>query len=85
VTALPAPSLKPAAGTAFTTGRKGVQRRHDPRKIDLGASRFAELPSGPAKLSPSLSDVTKPPAILSQGPAFWSPLVVFIFCLILLA
>ena len=58
-----------------------VQRRHDPRKNDLRASRFAEGPPGPAKPYPSLSDVTKPPAILSPWPAFLSPLVVFIFFL----
>ena len=36
----------------FTTMyvREGVQRRHDPRKNDLRASEFAELPPGPAKL-----------------------------------
>ena len=28
----------------------GAERRHDPRKNDLGASGFAELPPGPAKL-----------------------------------
>ena len=60
-----------------------MQRRHDPCKKDLRASRFAEGPPGPAKRSPSLSDVSKPLAILSPRPAFWSPLV-FIFCLILL-
>ena len=49
---------------------EGVQRRHDPRKNDLRASRFAELPPGPAKPSPSLRDVTKTPAILSPRPAF---------------
>ena len=31
----------------------------------------------PQNWSPSLSDVTKPPAILSPRPAFWSPLVLF--------
>ena len=30
--------------------REGVQRHHDPRKNDLRASGFAELPPGPAKL-----------------------------------
>ena len=29
-----------------------MQRRHDPRKNDLRASGFAELPPGPAKLVP---------------------------------
>ena len=62
-----------------------MQRRHDPRKNDLRALGFAELPPGPANWSPSLSDGTKPPAILSPRPAFWSPIVVFIFCLHLLA
>ena len=36
-------------------GRGGVQRRHDPRKNDLRASGFAELPPGPAEL------VSQPP------------------------
>ena len=62
-----------------------MQRRQDPRKNDLRASGFAELPPGPAKLVSHLRDITKPPAILSPYPAFWSPLVVFIFCLNLLA
>ena len=35
--------------------REGVQRRHDPRKNDLRASGFSELPPGPAKL------VSQPP------------------------
>ena len=35
-----------------STGREGVQRRHDPRKNDLRASGFAELHPGPAKLVP---------------------------------
>ena len=39
----------------------------------------------PQNWSPSLIDVTKPTAILSPRPAFWSPLVVLIFCLNLLA
>ena len=34
---------------------EGVQRRHDPRKNDIRASGFAELPPGPAKL------VSQPP------------------------
>ena len=34
--------------------REGVQRRHDPRKNDLRASRFAEGPPGPAKPYPRL-------------------------------
>ena len=34
----------------YNRRREGVQRRHDPRKNDLRASGFAELPPGPAKL-----------------------------------
>ena len=60
-----------------------------------GAMILAKITSEPQDLhnylqapqngSPSLHDVTKHPAILSPRRAFWSPLVVFIFCLILLA
>ena len=65
--------------------RREVQRRHDPCNNDLLPYRFAEWPPGSAKLSPSHCNVTKPPAILSPHPAFWSLLVIFIFCLVLLA
>ena len=54
--------------------REGVQRRHEPRKNDLWASRFAEWPPGPAKPSPCLSTCLWVFAILSQRPAFWSPI-----------
>ena len=47
----------------------GAERRHDPRKNDLGASGFAELPPGPAKL---VSDVTKPPAFCLHALHFGS-------------
>jgi len=60
-----------------------------------GAMILAKITSEPQDLqnylqalqnwSPSLRDVTKPPIILSPHLSFLSPLVVFIFCLNLLA
>ena len=63
---------------ACTWGGKGVQRRHEPHKNDLPASRFAEWPLGPVYLSPCLSSRLQASASLSPLLAFWSPL--FYFC-----
>ena len=63
--------------------RERVQRRHEPRKIYLHASRFVEWPSGPAKPSPYPSLLLRASAILSPRPAFCSPHAIFIFVYLL--
>ena len=56
-----------------------------PAKMTSEPQDLQNYLQAPQNWSHSLHDVTKPPAILSPRPAFWSPPVVFIFCLILLA
>ena len=55
-----------------TDRKEGEQRHHEPRKNDIQASRFAEWPPGPAKLSPCLSIRLWASAIQSPRPTFWS-------------
>ena len=56
-----------------------------PAKMTSEPQDLQKYLQAPQNWSPSLSDVTKPPAILSPRPAFLSPLIVFIFGLNLLA
>ena len=64
---------------------RGCRGAMIPAKMTSEPQDLQNYLQAPQNWSPSLSDVTKPTAILSPRPAFWSPLVVFIFCLNLLA
>ena len=64
---------------------RGCRGAMIPAKMSSEPQDLQNYLQAPQNWSPSLSDVTKPPAILSPRPAFWSPLVVFIFGLNLLA
>ena len=50
-----------------------------PAKITSEPQDLQNYLQAPQNLSPNLSDVTKPPAILSPRPAFWSPPCCFYF------
>ena len=45
-----------------------------PAKMTSEPQDLQNYLQAPQNWSPSLSDVTKPPAILSHSPAFWSPI-----------
>ena len=49
-----------------------MERRSEPRKNYLQASRFTEWPPGPSKRSPCFLLRLQASAILSPRPAFWS-------------
>ena len=66
-------------------GGRGCRGAMIPAKITSEPQDLQNYLQAPQNWSPSLSDVPKPTAILSPRPAFWSPLVVFIFSLNLLA
>ena len=69
----------------ITEGGRGCRGAMIPAKMTSEPQDSQNYLQAPQNWSPGLSDVTKPPAILSPRPAFWSPLVVIIFCLNLLA
>ena len=66
-------------------GGRGCRGARIPAKMTSEPQDLQNYLQAPQNWSPSLCDVTKTSAILSPRPAFWSPLVVFIFCLNLLA
>ena len=56
-----------------------MQRRHDPAKMTSEPQDLQNYLQAPQNWFPSLSDVTKPPAILSPRPAFWLQKKIFGF------
>ena len=52
-------------------GGRGCRGAMIPAKIPSEPQDLQNYLRAPQNLSPSLSDVTKPPAILSPRPAFW--------------